>query len=326
MGKKIDMIGKKFGKLTVIKEYKRRTKNGHIIYKCKCDCGKYTNVVGSNLRRKNTRSCGCLQKITHIKHGKYKTRLYKIFERMKARCYNKNVKEFKWYGKRGIKICDEWLSDFMAFYNWSMSNGYNDTLTIDRINVDGNYEPSNCRWITQQEQLNNTRRNVHLKYKGKTQTLSQWADELGENKDKLWTRYHRGWSIKDILFGKEKPIKKLYKYDYITNEVLDTYDSIKIASEKNNVPYGTIYNQLKKHKLHLDFMGGFYFGYSPKETVKIYCYDNETLELLHIYSSVQVASQKTGVLENVISYQCKIKTDLRDRRKGSTGLFFEKKT
>lgn len=125
--------------------------------------------------------------------------------------------------------------------------------------------------------------------------------------------------------GKEKQIKRLYKYDYITNEILDTYDSIKTASEKNKVSYVTIYNQLKKHKLYLDFMGGFYFGYSPKETVKVYCYDNESLELLSVYSSVKVASQKTGVLQSVISYQCKIKTDLKNRVKGSTGLFFEKK-
>lgn len=323
MGSKINMIGLKFGKLTVIEECKERTKNGNIVYKCKCDCGNYVDVIGANLRRMNTRSCGCIH--SNFKHGKYKSRLYKIYGNMKRRCYNKNAREYKYYGKRGISICDTWLNDFMAFYDWAINNGYNDTLTIDRIDVDGDYEPNNCRWITQHEQLYNTRRNVYLTYNGKTQTITEWAEELGENRDKLLTRYHRGWIVKDILFGRKKPIKKIYKYNYITNEVLDVYDSIKLASEKNNISYVTIYDQLKKQKLYLDFMGGFYFGYSPKETVKIYCYDNESLNLLGVYSSVKNASKKTGVLENVISYQCKLKTKLNNRIKGSTGLFFEKK-
>ena len=131
---------------------------------------------------------------------------------MKRRCNNINDKDYKNYGGRNIKICNEWLIDYSNFYNWAMQNGYQGDLTIDRINNDGNYEPSNCRWVTMKKQLNNQRRNKKYTYKNKTQTLSQWCEEYGFNYTTLRER------LKNMPFEKAiiKPIdiskrNKLYK-------------------------------------------------------------------------------------------------------------------
>lgn len=135
--------------------------------------------------------------------NKCRTRLYRIFDHMKQRCYNKNNNRYKHYGGRGIVVCDEWNSDFDVFYNWAYENGYDDTLTIDRIDVNGNYEPSNCRWITNLEQQNNKRNNVLLTYNGKTQTMAQWARELNINRYTVIKRHQRGYSDKECLFGRD---------------------------------------------------------------------------------------------------------------------------
>lgn len=202
MRRKINMIGRKFGKLTVIEECKERDKYNKIKYKCKCDCDNITIVLGSNLRRGNTTSCGCLS--GGVTHGKRYTRLYNTYKLMKDRCYNKNNQAYKYYGKRGIKVCNEWLNDFMIFYDWAMSHGYNDNLTIDRINVDGDYEPDNCRWITQHNQCYNRRSNVYLTYNGKTQTMKEWAEELNVPYQTIRYRHTKGYIDKECLFGKVK--------------------------------------------------------------------------------------------------------------------------
>ena len=145
-----------------------------------------------------------MNKIGNIKHGKYHTRLYNIYRGMKDRCYYKSHNRYNYYGGRGISICGEWLNDFMAFYTWAIDNGYDDNLTIDRIDVNGNYEPCNCRWLTPKEQSNNRRSNVYLTYNNKTQTIKQWAEELGINYKCLWKRHKLGWSDKECLFGRYK--------------------------------------------------------------------------------------------------------------------------
>lgn len=193
------MIGKKFGKLTVIEEVQKRSKNGHKQYKCICDCGNIKIVRGDTLKNGSSRSCGCSQ---GVMHGYSKSKLYKILNGMKNRCYNKNAYNYSYYGGRCITICDDWLNDFMTFYDWAINSGYKEGLSIDRIDVNGNYDPNNCRWKTSKQQCNNKRNNIKLTYKGKTQTLSQWADELGINYNTVATRYHRGWETKDILYGK----------------------------------------------------------------------------------------------------------------------------
>lgn len=137
-----------------------------------------------------------------MKHGKRHTRLYSILDKIKQRCYNKNHTAYKNYGGRGVKVCNEWLNDFMTFYDWSMNHGYKDTLTIDRIDVNGNYEPDNCRWVDRKTQANNRRNNVYLTYNGKTQTMKEWSRELGVKYKTIFYRHKQKWTDKECLFGK----------------------------------------------------------------------------------------------------------------------------
>lgn len=198
------MIGEKFNKLLVLEECKERSHDGHKRYKCICDCGNITYVDGRCLRSNRVKSCGCLKHEKYnLKHGKINTRLYRILKGIKERCYKPYNHSYPNYGGRGITICDEWFNDFKSFYDWSMSHGYKDNLTIDRIDVNGNYSPDNCRWVDMKTQNNNKRSNIYLTYNGKTQTIKQWAEELNINYAPLYYRYNLGWNTKDTLFGRD---------------------------------------------------------------------------------------------------------------------------
>ena len=204
MGKLNDLTGQRFGKLTVI-ERTANTKYGEAQWICQCDCGHpYKVVVGKNLTKGVVKSCGCLmeenrlsigKRVNHTKHGMYGTRIYNIWNGMKGRCSDISNPN---YGGRGITVCDEWQK-FELFYEWAMANGYDDTLTLDRINVNGNYEPSNCRWATVKMQCNNTRVNHTITYRGKTQTIKQWADEMGMRDSTLRERIRKGWPVEKAL-------------------------------------------------------------------------------------------------------------------------------
>lgn len=134
----------------------------------------------------------------YYKHGETSTRLYRIWSSMKTRCNNPNRAHYKNYGARGIKVCEEW-NDFSCFKKWALSNGYSDTLTLDRINNDKGYYPDNCRWITMQEQSNNRRTNHLVTYKGQTKTVVQWSTELGINRYTLFKRLQHNWSVEKAL-------------------------------------------------------------------------------------------------------------------------------
>ena len=141
-----------------------------------------------------------------------RTRLYKAWTNMRNRCNWEKDREYQHYGGRGITVCDEWQNSFEPFMKWALSHGYNDTLTIDRINVDGNYEPDNCRWITRKEQNNNMTSNVRLTYKGVTHNLTEWSQITGIKYQTLQGRIRRGWKVEDVLF---RPIS----HDKYRNEV-----------------------------------------------------------------------------------------------------------
>lgn len=197
-----DITSRKFGKLTALDRLhniKGRTK-----WLCICDCGNLTEVKTVKLTTGHTRSCGCLQKeITSehfTKHGRSKTRLYKIWQGMKKRCYNVNTKEYSYYGGRGIKVCEGWCNDFQTFYDWSMENGYNESLTIDRINYNGNYEPNNCRWTDYKTQNRNSRHNKQFTINGEARCLSEWCEILNLNYKTVLARINQyNWTIEQAL-------------------------------------------------------------------------------------------------------------------------------
>lgn len=189
MAKVKELSGLTVGKLTVIKRV-GNTKYGQPLWECKCDCGNIAFVSGQHLREQRVKSCGCLRK-----HGMSQTRLYRIWSNMKTRCENPKRKDYKRYGQRGIEVCSDW-SDFSIFYAWAINNGYKEGLTLDRIDVNGNYEPSNCRWATVKEQSNNRTNNHLIAYNGETKTIAQWAEERNINHDTLYSRINRmNWDI-----------------------------------------------------------------------------------------------------------------------------------
>lgn len=209
MGKRRELKGQKFGRLTVICEYTKnnRAKNDKNIYWiCKCECGSEKKVITTSTKLINghTKSCGCYQKyrasICNSSHRETKTRLYNIWQGIKRRCNNKNAINYKNYGLRGIKMCTEWENDFMLFKDWAYQNGYNANLTIDRIDNDKNYCPSNCIWSDQKYQQNHKRNNRYITYNNQKHTLSEWAQITGLSTSVIDSRLNKlEWSEQKTL-------------------------------------------------------------------------------------------------------------------------------
>ncbi|MDY6153313.1 MAG: hypothetical protein SPI06_07870 [Terrisporobacter sp.] len=197
---KKSLEGKKFGRLTVIKQTNKR-KNGNIVWQCECNCGSNVIVYAttSSLNSGDKKSCGCLgiEQVSNINktHSLSGTRLYKIYNHIKSRCYNSKDKNFKYYGEKGVLLCDKWLNNFEEFYNWSMDNGYEDNLTIDRINVNGNYEPSNCRWVDMKTQANNRTSSIKLNILGNDISLAECCRKYGLSYNKYQKRRKNGHDI-----------------------------------------------------------------------------------------------------------------------------------
>jgi hypothetical protein len=197
-----DYIGKRFG-YWLIKEYKGLDKHSHQIYLCRCDCGNEKIVTLGNLKTGKSTNCGCeklkkqMGNTWNKKHGMSFSREYRSWESMLNRCEKTNDKEYPMWGGRGIKVCERW-HDFNNFYADMGTRPKG--MTLDRIDNNGDYEPSNCRWATAKTQSNNRRSNTLITYKGRTQTLQQWADETGICSGTISQRIRkRGWSIEKAL-------------------------------------------------------------------------------------------------------------------------------
>lgn len=193
-----DLTGERYGRLTV-KYHSGKNKHSHNLWYCQCDCGNYSVVTTADLSKGNTNSCGCLANELTVErnttHDMADTRLYRIYAHMKDRCLNPNDKNYINYGDRGIKITYEW-NEFEGFRDWALNNGYQENLTIDRIDVNRDYEPSNCRWVTMKVQNNNKRNNLYVVYQGREKTLKQWSEEMNIKYSTLYGRIvKRGWEI-----------------------------------------------------------------------------------------------------------------------------------
>ena len=194
MGVIVDHTGEQFGKLKAIRRIEtpkaQKTK-----YLCECECGNTVTVTGSNLVTGTSTHCGCSSK----NHGyAKKERLYNIWVGMRQRCNDVNAPDYKRYGAKGVCVSAAW-ENYLEFRNWALENGYSDDLSIDRIDVNGNYEPSNCRWTTNLQQQNNKSNNRNLTYRGVTKTTAEWARVTGISPVTLNSRLMRGWTIERIL-------------------------------------------------------------------------------------------------------------------------------
>lgn len=209
MAKFKDLTGQRFDKLLVIKQIDsdKRTQ-----WLCKCDCGNVTVVQSCNLLSGHSKSCGCGIIEANTRHGHWNERVYRIYYAMKERCYNPNACGYEYYGAIGISVCDEWRKDFQTFYNWAMSHGYSDELSIDRIDPNGNYEPLNCRWAdkttqsyNQKKRVDNTSGYKGISYRKDTKKYIAYINKAGK-------RYRLGnfSTLEEAIKAREKAEKKYY--------------------------------------------------------------------------------------------------------------------
>ena len=193
-----DLTGQKFNMLTAIKIAERNP----LKWECICDCGNVCKVRANNLTRGKQKSCGCLSHKGNPTHKQCYTRVYRIYAKIKRRCFAEDDPSYPRYGGRGITMCDEWRESFESFANWSYANGYRDDLSIDRIDNNGNYTPDNCRWADSYSQANNKRNNRFISYQGKTQTLANWCKEKNMSYNVVWFRLSQGWTFEDAISKK----------------------------------------------------------------------------------------------------------------------------
>ena len=193
MGRHIkDLMGKKFRRLTVIR-LGEKLNNGEHFWLCQCKCGNLIKVRGGHLRNGHTKSCGCLRKEQLKTHGMSQKLEYKSWAKLKGRCLNKNIPNYKDYGGRGITICEEWKNSFETFYK-DMGNRPKGT-SIDRIDNNENYCKENCRWSLPKVQARNKRNNIMITYKGNTLCSTDWASKLRLKRQTLEGRLRKNWSV-----------------------------------------------------------------------------------------------------------------------------------
>lgn len=195
-------VGKRQGSLTVLSHFKKGKYNCNYFF-CQCDCGRTAEIRVNHFFGDHQTTCGRFHK--KYENSYIGSLLYNTWNRMIHRCYDDTNPKYYRYGGRGISVCDEWRNDYDTFYNWAINNGYQLGLSIDRINNDGNYEPSNCRWATKKQQQRNMCRNKMITYNGETHCLSEWCEMLDLSYDLIRHRLYRGWKPERAF---ETPIKK----------------------------------------------------------------------------------------------------------------------
>jgi hypothetical protein len=263
MFKKKNFDGMRFGFYTVIRR-DHKLNDGSYMFLCRCDCGNEFYVRQGNF--KSTKSCGCmkleLNRKQATKHGGKYERLYKVWDGIKQRCYNTKCPEYDKYGGRGIKMCDEWRYDYSAFRKWALENGYDPNAkhmqcTIDRIDVNGKYEPCNCRWAPPDVQANNRRCNHRLTIDGKTKTVTEWSKISGVGSKTILYRLKNGWNEKDAVFTipevrhrREKNIKKSHYTPVYCYETKMAYKSVVEASEELGIGERGIFDALNGRCKH----------------------------------------------------------------------------
>lgn len=250
---KIDLIGKRFGRLVVLERAESIvSKSGKAKgrWLCRCDCGNTKIVLTDSLTGGYAKSCGCYNiesiKDRQTKHGMAGTRIYLEWNSMKSRCFNKNNKSYTRYGGRGITVCDEWMGEhgFENFYKWATESGYKDTLTIERKDVNGNYCPENCSWIPANKQAKNRRTTLRIKdQNGNERYAMDIAKENGISMSVVIARKTKGWDLEKAL---ETPLieqtlkKSVIQIDLLTGNEISTYKSIGEASRETGAERSSI--------------------------------------------------------------------------------------
>ena len=209
MSRLVNLIGQVFGRLTVVS--RNGSCGGHACWLCRCFCGNEKTVIAGHLKSGHTTSCGCVRREVASQrasqattHAMSKSSEFNIWVRMKQRCHNPKSAAFENYGARGIRVCDRWRYSFELFFA-DMGTRPSSAHSLDRIDNNGNYEPSNCRWATAREQARNSRTAIRITYKGESRLLIEWAEDLGVEPATLRERMRRGWSSTRVI---EQPVRK----------------------------------------------------------------------------------------------------------------------
>lgn len=231
-------------------------------------------------------------------HGDSKSKLYNVWAGMKRRCYNKNQKSYKDYGAKGIRVCDEWFNSYETFKKWAETNGYNEGLEIDRINVEGNYEPNNCRWINKKQNSNNKRNNTLIEINGVTHTIAEWSAISGISQKMISSRLKRGWNkdnlLDEVFSHGDGKFSDIHVLD-IRGEMLTLHE----ISNKYNIKYNTLSKRFNKGLRGEDLIADI----NPKNTPrKIACFKDGTL--IKTFDSIKQAANEFKLNRTNISNCC----------------------
>lgn len=251
---RIDLTGKTFGDLTAIKYLGRVNSSNNTYWLCRCSCGVEKVVVGYSLRNGYSKSCGRYHEdhsSNHklYRHGSASSRLYSIWAKMKQKCYSNNPNYYVKHQSKSIQVCKEWKESFVSFQTWATANGYEDHLTLDRIDLDKNFEPSNCKWVLLKDQQTTKGTKVLYEIDGIKKTTAQWAKELGISKSELYAKYHYGYRTREEILNKSP-----YAKNAVLIEIEGETRSLSEWSRKSGLSKQIIAQRLKAGKTGKDLL------------------------------------------------------------------------